>query len=133
MLRAWLNDLSVLYELINQHYQVNMRQKADYKSGPLSVLRPRRGHVLAELHLDRSLLALDAGGIFEQWVLTELYYRCRYHGRNYRLSTWRTASGAEVDAILETPKELIPIEIKRTDSPSRADARQWKHSWTLTN
>ena len=42
MLRAWLNDLSVLYELINQHYQVNMRQKADYKSGPLSVLRPRR-------------------------------------------------------------------------------------------
>ncbi|MBW1796662.1 MAG: ATP-binding protein [Deltaproteobacteria bacterium] len=72
-------------------------------------------HVLAE--------ALDAGGIFEQWVLAELYYRCRFHGRNYRLSTWRTASGAEVDAILETPKELIPIEIKWTDSPSRADAR----------
>jgi len=67
--------------------------------------------------------ALDAGGIFEQWVLAELYYRCRFHGRNYRLSTWRTASGAEVDAILETPKELIPIEIKWTDSPSRADAR----------
>ncbi|MBW2168989.1 MAG: ATP-binding protein, partial [Deltaproteobacteria bacterium] len=73
-------------------------------------------HVLAELPLDRSLLALDAGGIFEQWVLAELYYRCRFHGRNYRLSTWRTASGAEVDAILETPKELIPIEIKWTDS-----------------
>ena len=34
-----------------------------------------------------------------------------------------TASGAEVDAILETPGELIPIEIKWTDSPSRADAR----------
>lgn len=80
-------------------------------------------HVLAELPLDRSLLALNAGGIFEQWVLAELYYRCRFHGRNYRLSTWRTASGAEVDAILETPKELIPIEIKWTDSPSRADAR----------
>jgi len=78
-------------------------------------------HVLAELPLDKSLLALDAGGIFEQWVLAELYYRCRFHGRNYRLSTWRTAS--EVDAILETPKELIPIEIKWTDSPSRADAR----------
>ncbi|MBW2169559.1 MAG: ATP-binding protein [Deltaproteobacteria bacterium] len=80
-------------------------------------------HVLAELPLDKSLLALDAGEIFEQWVLAELYYRCRFHGRNYRLSTWRTASGAEVDAILETPKELIPIEIKWTDSPSRADAR----------
>ena len=68
-------------------------------------------------------MALDAGGIFEQWVLTELYYRCRYHGRKYRLSTWRTASGAEVDAILETPKELIPIEIKQTASPSRDYAR----------
>jgi len=31
--------------------------------------------------------------------------------------------GAEVDLILETPKEYIPIEIKYTQSPTRSHAR----------
>jgi len=69
-------------------------------------------HVLAELPLDKSLLALDAGGIFEQWVLAELYYRCRFHGRNYRLSTWRTASGAGTVLPVPVPwPELSPFHM----------------------
>jgi predicted AAA+ superfamily ATPase len=35
-------------------------------------------HILAELPLNYTLLMLDPGHIFEQWVLIELYYRCRY-------------------------------------------------------
>lgn len=80
-------------------------------------------HVLAELPLSESLLKIDAGHIFEQWVLTELYYRCRYLGSPYKLSTWRTTTGAEVDAIIETAEEAIPIEIKWTENPSESDAR----------
>lgn len=80
-------------------------------------------HMLAALPVNETLLSIDAGHIFEQWVLTELYYRCRFYGSGYRISTWRTASGAEADAILETPGELIPIEIKWTDSPTPRDAR----------
>ena len=80
-------------------------------------------HVLAELPLNDSLLKLDAGHIFEQWVLTELYYRCRAHGTGYRLSTWQTTTGAEVDAIVETPAETIPVEIKWTERPSPRDAQ----------
>lgn len=80
-------------------------------------------HVLAELPLNDSLLKLDAGHIFEQWVLTELYYRCRCQGEGYRLSTWQTSTGAEVDAIVETPEKAIPIEVKWTENPSPRDAR----------
>ena len=80
-------------------------------------------HVLADLPLNDSLLKLDAGHIFEQWVLTELYYRCRYLGKQYKLSTWQTSTGAEVDGIIETPDETIPVEIKWTESPSPGDAR----------
>jgi len=53
-------------------------------------------------------------------------HRCLYAGRAYRLSFWRTAHGAEVDYVLETPDEIIPIEVKSTESPSEADARQVK-------
>ncbi len=80
-------------------------------------------HVLAELPLNHSLLKLDAGHIFEQWVLTELYYRCRYRGKQYKVSTWRTSSGAEVDAIIETPDDIIPVEVKWTENPSPRDAK----------
>ena len=62
-------------------------------------------------------------GLIEQWGLIELFYRCQYRGRGHTLSTWRTPTGVEVDAVVETPNELVPIEIKWTDSPRSADAR----------
>ena len=80
-------------------------------------------HVLADLPLGEALLKLDAGHIFEQWVLTELYYRCRCLGAEYKLSTWQTATGAEVDAVIETPNGAIPVEVKWTERPSPHDAR----------
>ena len=80
-------------------------------------------HVLAELPLNDSLLKLDPGHTFEQWVLTELYYRCQCWGKGHKLSTWQTSTGAEVDAIVETPQEAIPIEVKWTETPSPRDAR----------
>ena len=80
-------------------------------------------HVLAELPLNDSLLKLDPGHTFEQWVLTELYYRCQCRGKGHKLSTWQTSTGAEVDAIVETPEEAIPIEVKWTENPSPRDAR----------
>jgi len=80
-------------------------------------------HLLAELPLNNTLLKLDAGHIFEQWVLTELHYRCRYLGNGYKLSTWQTASGAEVDAVIESPDGVIPIEVKWTETPNQRDAQ----------
>ena len=80
-------------------------------------------NVLAELPLNKSLIQLDAGHLFKQFIMTELFFRCQYYGKSYKLSTWRTATGAEVDAVLETPEEVIPIEIKWTDSPNRKDIR----------
>ena len=80
-------------------------------------------NLLTDLPVNDSLIRHDAGHLFEQWVMTELAYRCRCHGRDYRLSTWQTATGAEVDAVIETPSEAIPVEIKWTESPSPRDAR----------
>ncbi len=80
-------------------------------------------HVLADLPLNSTLLKMDAGHIFEQWVLLELHSRCACLGKGYKLSTWSTATGAEVDAIIETPEEVLPVEVKWTESPSPRDAQ----------
>jgi predicted AAA+ superfamily ATPase len=80
-------------------------------------------NALSELPLNKTLVELDAGHMFEQFVMTELFYRCQCHGRPYKLSTWRTTTGAEVDAVIETPDEVIPVEIKWTDSPKPRDIR----------
>jgi uncharacterized protein len=50
-------------------------------------------------------------------------HRALYLGNSTRVSFWRTTGGAEVDAILETRREDIPIEVKWTENPRPADAR----------
>ena len=80
-------------------------------------------NALSELPMNQSLIQLDAGHLFEQFVMIELFYRCQYHGRAFKLSTWRTPTGSEVDAVIETPDAVIPIEIKWTASPQKKDIR----------
>jgi predicted AAA+ superfamily ATPase len=80
-------------------------------------------NALARIPLTKETLRLQAGTLFQQWAVTELWHRCNYLGRNYRLYFWRSVSGAEVDIVLETPEEIIPIEVKWTVSPRQTDTR----------
>ena len=80
-------------------------------------------NALARIPLNKESLRVQAGTLFQQWVVTELWHRCGYLGRNYRLYFWRSVSGAEVDVVLETSDEIIPIEVKWTDNPRQTDAR----------
>lgn len=80
----------------------------------------------ARYRFSTDLLKTQMGLLFENWVGQELMHRCLYAGRAYRLSFWRTAHGAEVDYVLETPDEAIPIEVKATEFPTLADASHLK-------
>ena len=75
----------------------------------------------ARLPLARSLLRTEGGRLFEQWALAEIIHRAA--GRSYRVSFWRTRHGAEVDAVLETPRRDVPVEFRWTENPRPADAR----------
>jgi uncharacterized protein len=77
----------------------------------------------AEVPLSRDLVKTEPGPLFEQWVLLELVARTAYLGRGHRVSFWRTRHGAEVDAVVETPRGDIPIEVKWTEKPRATDAR----------
>jgi predicted AAA+ superfamily ATPase len=80
-------------------------------------------HKLANLRLTPDLLRTHGGELFEQWVMTELYYRCLCRGTGFGISTWRTSTGAEVDVVLHAGEEVIPIEIKWAERPNPSDAR----------
>jgi len=80
----------------------------------------------ARLPLNRALVRTQPGLLFENWVGLELIHRCQYLGRTARVSFWRTAHGAEVDFVVETPQETIPLEVKWTERPDESDARHLK-------
>jgi len=77
----------------------------------------------ADLEPGASLLKTQGGRLLEHWIAQDLMARASYLGRGHRVSFWRTASGAEVDFVWETPRVDTPIEVKWTDRPSPADAR----------
>lgn len=64
-----------------------------------------------------------AGAIAETAVVAELA-KCFWHrGEEPRLAFWRTASGDEVDVLVETGTGLVPIEVKASATPAPALAR----------
>lgn len=63
------------------------------------------------------------GAIFENLVVAEVFKTHLHRGEEARLYFWRTASGWEVDLLVETQEELIPIEIKHTETIRPEQAR----------
>ncbi|MEK9178994.1 MAG: DUF4143 domain-containing protein, partial [Patescibacteria group bacterium] len=55
----------------------------------------------------------DAGALFENFIITELYKYNSYGDYGYHFNYWRTKSGSEVDLILsKSDGTLLAIEIK---------------------
>lgn len=79
-------------------------------------------NAVARLPLEPGILATEGGPLLEHWVANQLMARIGYMGRSYRLGFWRTEGGVEVDFVLETPREAIPIEVKYTARPRPNDA-----------
>jgi predicted AAA+ superfamily ATPase len=78
-------------------------------------------NALARLPLTPELLAVEQGRLFEHAVILELIRRIRLLKTNHKVYYWRTSGGAEVDCILESHDELIPIEVKSASRISQRD------------
>ncbi len=62
------------------------------------------------------------GAIFETAVLSEILKVLVHRGEDPQVYFWRTAAGAEVDFVIETEGELIPVEAKLSATPRPAMA-----------
>ena len=63
------------------------------------------------------------GAHLENLVLADLLAWAGVDDRRPSVLHWRTASGAEVDFVIELPQRLLPVEVKATRRPTHADAR----------
>jgi predicted AAA+ superfamily ATPase len=57
-----------------------------------------------------------AGAIFETAVVSEVVKSIWHQAREPRVYFWRTATGHEVDLLIETERSLIPVEAKATST-----------------
>jgi len=64
-----------------------------------------------------------AGAHFENIILMDLLAWREGRAERPEILYWRTASGEEVDFVIEIGNKLVPIEIKTTNRPRQADAR----------
>lgn len=71
----------------------------------------------------RPVSADQIGAVFEQWVILQVVYLNRALRKNWKLSSYRSEGGAEVDLIVDTGDGTIAIEIKASRNISPRDTR----------
>ncbi|OFZ47375.1 MAG: hypothetical protein A2381_08310 [Bdellovibrionales bacterium RIFOXYB1_FULL_37_110] len=70
-----------------------------------------------------SVSLVEKGHLFEQFIGLELLRWARTKHGKVRIFFWSDPSGPEVDFVIETSDELIPIEVKFSKSPSKRDIK----------
>jgi predicted AAA+ superfamily ATPase len=81
------------------------------------------GLTLDRLEMDPGL----AGGVLENFVLMELRKQSTWSETQPQFFYWRTASGQEVDIVLEDSAErLVGVEVKANATSGRGDVRGLK-------
>ena len=79
-------------------------------------------NALLGIHRDR--LAPDqVGAVFEQWVILQILYVNHALRKGWRVSSYRSDGGAEVDVVVDTGREIFGIEVKAGRAVSTADTR----------
>ncbi len=63
------------------------------------------------------------GPVFEQWFMLQVLYSKHALGTDWRISSYRTESGAEVDLVVEREDDFIGLEIKASRNVGRSDTR----------
>lgn len=64
------------------------------------------------------------GAIFENLVVSDLYKIYLHRGEEPSMYFWRTSAGAEVDLVIDSQNEIIPLEIKLSETARPEMARE---------
>jgi len=72
---------------------------------------------------DRPVTTDRSGPLFEQWLTLQVIYLDRAMKKGWKISTYRTEHGAEVDLVVERRSDIVGIEIKASRNVGRSDLR----------
>lgn len=111
--RSWLSVLEASYIVhqLRPHF-VNFRKRL-VKATKLYFLDPGLLCHLLEIDSPDQLTAHSSrGAIFEGWVVSELLKSRLHRDLEPRLHFWRDYKGREVDIIVGSPPNAVPVEVK---------------------
>ena len=67
-----------------------------------------------------------SGHFYETHMVMELVRSYAYGGSKANLTFYRDRDGREIDLVVEQGRALHPLEVKKTASPTPADAKRFK-------
>ncbi len=79
-------------------------------------------NAILSLH-QRPITQDQVGGLFEQWFSLQVIYLERALMKGWKISSYRTQGGAEVDLVVERAKDIVGIEIKASRNVGVSDLR----------
>lgn len=117
--KSWLSVLEASYQIVLlRPYHANLGKRL-VRAPKLYFLDAALPAYLAGLtDVKHALFGPMAGPLFENAVFAELYRAFVHRGEMPRLFFWRTAAGHEVDFILDFGRQLIPLEVKLSATPT---------------
>ena len=116
--KAWLSVLETSYQVTILRPFYRNAGKRLVKTPKVYITDPGILCYLAGLTSREQILGSPLGGpLWEGLVLGELVKTQVNQGQPPRVSFWRTASGVEVDIVVERAGRLIPIEAKLSSTP----------------
>lgn len=132
-------DIGVHHTTINGYYEILKDCLITESVYPIVKSRTHRKLIKTQKHLffDLGVRRVAAGEgrrpplsqlglLFEQFIGLELIRQGRQQGERVRIKFWCDPNGPEVDWVVDTKDEYIPIEVKWTDAPTQHDARHLK-------
>jgi predicted AAA+ superfamily ATPase len=79
-------------------------------------------NALLSLH-ERPVSRDQVGPLFEQWLSLQVIYMNRALRTGWKISSYRTEAGAEVDLVVERATSIVGIEIKASRNVGLSDTR----------
>ena len=69
------------------------------------------------------LTPMEMGHLFEQWILLQCLAFIRAHKKSWRVQSYRTDAGAEVDIVIDRERDILAVECKYGRNASESDMR----------
>lgn len=78
----------------------------------------------AILNLHRQpLTPLQVGNVFEQWFILQVHYLIQAYHKPWKLFSYRSEGGAEVDLVIDRGTDILGIEVKHSHNIRMPDTR----------
>jgi uncharacterized protein len=123
-------DVGIVQPQVHRFLNLMEASYQGVRLSPYSVNRTRRLIKAPKLYWSDTALALflagetePRGAHLENFILMDLLAWRDLQAPRPEVLYWRTATGLEVDFVVETPKRLVPIEIKASSRVATGDAK----------